>query len=190
MILFIFNLKKNNTEYVWVFLVLTVPITLFGELIPRLYSGYHTTIELRQRVTWFGRHPDNHVSWGAGSEIFPIDYRIPEHAMRLAWMPVVSKDIEEYKKDPQAFNWVKLDQYVPIVQAGYPKGRILVNGVALDQIGGRTFGRLFTGDTITILSPEATGSGTPLEFGCWFPYGPGRRARTTPFIVERSSFKL
>lgn len=79
--------------------VFTAPITLFGELIPRPHTGYHhLTIKLSQRVTWFGRHPDNHISWGAGSRDRLPDYRIPEHAMRLAWMPVVPKDIEKHKK--------------------------------------------------------------------------------------------
>lgn len=85
--------------------------------------------------------------------------------------------LRSIKNNPQVFNWVKLDQYVPIIQAEYPDGRVFVNGVALDQIGGRTFGRFYIGDLVTIFSAETAGSRTPVEFRCEFLYGLGAQAR-------------
>lgn len=71
----------------------------------------------------------------------------------------------------------------------HTESTILVNGVRLTkgEPGKRAYGRVYTGDEITVLQPTKEGKG--LRFTCEFFHGEARNTRPgpAPFKVEISS---
>ena len=77
---------------------------------------------------------------------------------------------------------------IPIVQA-IAGVTIRINGVELTGDKSNTkFGRLHTGDVITLFGPPLYWPAHSLIFKCEFFVGPGARPRATAFVVEEFSF--
>ena len=90
-----------------------------------------------------------------------------------------------------SLDWRQIDGFYPIAIA-ITGARIKVNGVTVQgKKGCFNYGRVYTGDIITVFDPEFGELGSNqgwgeefLEFQCKFYVGPGSLRRATPFVIE------
>lgn len=143
-------------------------------------SVCNATIKLDQRFTFYGRDPDSHVRYED-----KMDTRVPKNALDIIWW---CPGIEAMLASGQ--DWREIEGLVAIIHTR-TSFFIRVNGVKLTM--GKDywhFGRLHTGDVITIFGPEegkaAEGKeGEFLKFQCEFFTGPSAKPRKEPFVAEK-----
>ncbi|KAF2836542.1 Pkinase-domain-containing protein [Patellaria atrata CBS 101060] len=151
----------------------------------RVYSTIDsfTTIHLRleDRITSWGR-------WPANSHVYPDgnDTRIPKNAFSIYFHAAGIEKVQEEDKD-----WTSLDGLHTGITTDTKHG-IHINGVKLmpedSKDGKPLYGRLYTGDVITIYQGSRTSA--PLRFVCEFYHGEAARARPagSGFEVKKSSY--
>ena len=165
------------------------PPLRFGKLQPTRGSIHTPSIYITERLTTYGRRPDStfvHPN--------PKEDRIPKQALDIQmWYPGIETDIEAGKTD--WMNHPKLEAIIRTRTSLY----VRVNGVKLKKGQGEyLWGRLRTGDEITVVEPKA-GATTArdrefLRFRCEFFVGlskiirkPGDKAFVVE--VEKDKFK-
>lgn len=155
----------------------------WGVLTPVSGSIVNTTIKLEQRMTCFGRATNSHVKY-----LDNMDTRVPKNALDIIfWRP----GFDELAKS--GVYWEDVDGLFALAHTR-TSIYIKVNGVKLTR--GEDcwiYGRLHTGDTITIFGPERgreEGRAAEfLSFRCEFFFGASARPREEPFRLERSYIK-
>lgn len=168
------------------------PPPRFGTLTALPGSMCNTTIRLEQRITYYGRDPSSHVQHPNVKE-----RRIPKNALDIIfWRPGIEAMIESGK------DWSTLEGLYAIAHTRTNKN-IKVNGVKLTKGEGCwNYGRLHTGDVITIFGPtEGEGEQTDgkagaaefLKFRCEFFLGLSAQQRPADqprFVVEKEEEKF
>lgn len=163
------------------------PPPRFGTLTALPGSLCNTIIRLEQRITYYGRDPSSHVRHPNLKET-----RIPKNALDIIfWRPGIEAMIENGKE------WSTLDGLYAIAHTRTSKN-IKVNGVKLTKGGGCwNYGRLHTGDVITIFGPPEGEQGEGksaeyLKFRCEFSIGLSAQPRAADqprFVVEKEEEK-
>ena len=158
------------------------PPLRFGKLQPTRGSIHTPTIYITERTTTYGRHPDSSFVHPN-----PRDDRIPKRALDIQmWHPGMEADGGTGKS-----NWMnhsKLEAILSTRASGY----VLVNGVKLKKgQGEHLWGRLRTGDEITVVQPKIDATSPRdkeyLRFRCEFFVGQGKNIRKPgekAFVVE------
>lgn len=164
------------------------PPPRFGTLTALPGSLCNTTIRLERRITYYGRDPSSHARHPD-----PKESRIPKNALDVIfWRPGIEAMIESGK------DWSTLDGLYAIVSTRTSKN-IKINGVKLTKGEGCwNYGRLHTGDVITIFGPhegeKVEGKAAEyLKFRCDFSIGLSAqpRAQDQPrFVVEKEEEKF
>lgn len=167
------------------------PPPRFGTLTALPGSLCNTTIRLEQRITYYGRDPSSHVQHPNMKE-----RRIPKNALDIIfWRPGIEAMIESGK------DWSTLEGLYAIAHTRTTRN-IKVNGVKLTKGDGCwNYGRLHTGDVITIFGPtegegEQTGGKAAaefLKFRCEFSLGLSAQQRPADqprFVVEKEEEKF
>lgn len=158
----------------------TAPFPYLGVLTTLPGSVCNLTMKLEERFTFFGRDPNSHVRYED-----KMDTRVPKNALDVIWW---RPGIEAMLAD--GVDWRDVEGLIAIVHTRTSL-YIRVNGVRLTRGKNRWhFGRLHTGDVITIFGPEdgelAEGKSREfLKFQCEFFAGPSAAPRDEPFIVEK-----
>lgn len=166
------------------------PALRFGKIQPTRGSIQTPTIFIMDRLTTYGRKPDSTFVHPD-----PREDRIPKQALDIQmWYPGIEADIEAGKTD-----WVnhpKLEAILRTRTSHY----VQVNGVKLKKGQGEyLWGRLRTGDVITIVEPAlgATSARSKeyLRFRCEFFIGLSKNVRKPgekKFVVEveKDKFKV
>jgi len=137
------------------------PGPLLGRLVTTPSSFKQLTIPLSKRITTWGRHPENTIVYGDIN-----DTRIPKVALEL-WF--YARGISELERAGQ--DWSKIPDLEVVVRTQSRFG-IRVNGVRLTEknaAGTVVFGRLYTGDEVTVTGGK--GGGEELKFVCEFLVG-------------------
>lgn len=166
--------------------VFTRPPPRLGVLTSVPGSICNTTIKLEERLTYYGRDPSSHVQHADTK-----DTRIPRHALDIIfWRPGIETAIANGQ------NWAEVEDIYAIL---HTRTRLFVrvNGVKLSRGEGCwCFGRLHTGDIITVFGPaegeEAEGKAAEfLKFRCEFFIGASAKPRDdkTTFVIEREEEK-
>ncbi|KAF1813635.1 Pkinase-domain-containing protein [Eremomyces bilateralis CBS 781.70] len=122
-------------------------------------------IRLQDRVTSWGRLPSNTIVYEDST-----DTRIPKTGI-IIWFAAPGID----KIDQKGGDWTKLPGLHTILTTDSQNG-IWVNGVCLrskDAEGNKLYGRLYTGDRITVFK----GRESYLEFNCEFYHGSAAKER-------------
>lgn len=137
------------------------------------------TIKLEQRLTSWGRAPENTI-------VYPqnFDMRIPKQAMDIMWWgPSMPSFIEK------GGDWMEVENSWAII-ISRASTFILVNGVKLRYLNRREnaalFGRLYTGDIITVFEDGKE----YLRFKCEFFHGRSAGPRPKdeqPFFIEKET---
>jgi len=136
------------------------PPPRLGKLTSTPSSFIGVTITLTQRITTWGRNPNNTV-------IYPYsqDTRIPKCGLEIWFHALGIEAVERAGQD-----WTKMEDLHAIVRTKSSQG-IRVNGVPMketDDQGRMCFGRLCSGDEIVV---SASGDGKMLKFVCEFFHG-------------------
>ena len=147
------------------------PLPRLGVLTAVPGSAYNTVIKLEGRITLYGRDPTSTVVHRDSME-----RRIPKNALDIIfWRPGIEADIDKGR------SWVDDPQICAIVRTRTSVS-IKVNGTELTRGEGCwNYGRVYTGDIITIFGPEsrfATGAEAQfLKFRCEFFHGQSAQPR-------------
>jgi hypothetical protein len=163
------------------------PPTRFGTLTALPGSLCNTIIRLERRITYYGRDPASHVRHAD-----PKEQRIPKNALDIIfWRPGIEAMIQN------GSDWSTMDDLYAIVHTRTSRN-IKVNGVKLTKGQGCwNYGRLHTGDVITIFGPpegeQAEGKAAEfLKFRCEFFIGLSAKPRdkdAARFVVEKEEEK-
>jgi len=140
------------------------PAPRLGRLTTSTRSFANIVLNLSTRVASWGRTPGN-------TFVYPLrnDTRVPKVAIVLYFHANGIEDVEKSGED-----WTKLPGLHCLISTESSLG-IRVNGVKLtakDKEGRRLYGRVHTGDVLTICSGANT-----LEFECAFNHGEGKEKR-------------
>ena len=166
------------------------PPLRFGNLQPTRGSIHTPAIYITQRLTTYGRRPDSTFVHPK-----PTEDRIPKQALDIQmWYPGIEADIEAGKT-----NWMNHPKLEAILRT-HASLYVLVNGVKLKKGKGEyLWGRLRTGDEITVVEPKP-GAKTArekeyLRFRCEFFIGLSKNIRKLgekAFVVEveKDKFKV
>ena len=163
---------------------LTRPSQLFGLITAVPGSICDTAIRLDNRITRYGRDVTNDVQYGD-----PLDVRVPKNALNIIfWRPGIEALIDIGQ------DWRKVEDLWAIIHTGTSQS-IRVNEVKLTKgKNGWNFGRLHTGDIITIFDrKEPEKPAEFLKFRCEFYAGASKREREDDeprFVVEREEEKF
>lgn len=156
------------------------PAPLLGRLTTTPNSFKSLTLPLSKRVTTWGRHPENTIVYADSN-----DTRIPQIGLEI-WFH--ARGIDALERDGP--DWTKTEDLEVIVRTRSRNG-IRVNGIHLtekDSAGTLLYGKLFTGDQITIMGAK---EGTEeLKFVCEFNAGQSaarRGASNSKFVVFAST---
>ena len=157
----------------------TKPPPRLGNLTPMLGSIHTPTIKLEKRITTYGRDPGSDFQHKDG-----LDTRIPKCALDIIfWRPGIEAQLIE---NPE-LDWTAFDDLYAIVSTRTSQS-VSVNGVVLRKGDGCwKFGKLHTGDIITIFDPVGK-EGRELDFlrfKCEFLVGASKEGRK-----EGSFFKV
>ena len=166
------------------------PPLRFGKLQPTRGSIQTPSIYITERLTTYGRRPDStfvHPN--------PREDRIPKQALDIQmWYPGIEADIDAGKT-----NWMNHPKLEAILQTRTSL-YVLVNGVKLKKGRGEyLWGRLRTGDEITVVDPKSSAKTARdaefLRFRCEFFVGLSKNIRKQgekPFVVEveKDKFKV
>ena len=140
------------------------PASRFGKLVPFPGSVLNTTINLTERITSFGRHPDSHYVYPD-----PLDIRIPKAAMDIVfWRSGIEAAVEA------GADWKIMDGLKVIIVTRCSQW-IFVNDVKLtkEEPDGWIYGFLRQGDIVTIFE-DHTGF---LKYRCEFYVGAAKEER-------------
>ena len=140
------------------------PASLFGKIVPFPGSVLNTTINLTERITSFGRHPDSHYVYPD-----PMDIRIPKAAMDIVfWRTGIEAAVDA------GADWRTMDG-LQVIIVTRTNQYILINDVKLtkEEPDGWIYGFLRQGDIITIFE-DATGF---LKYRCEFYVGLAKEER-------------
>lgn len=143
-------------------------------------SVCNTTIKLEERFTCYGRDPASHVKYEDN-----MDTRVPKNALDIIWWKPGLEALIENGAD-----WREVDGLFALAHTR-TSFHIRVNGVKLTK--GKdcwNYGRLHTGDVITIFGPEEGKAGDFLKFRCEFFWGPSTKPREVPFFIEKEYEKF
>lgn len=163
----------------------TKPPPRLGTLTPLPGSITTPTIKLEKRITTYGRDPGSMFQHRD-----TLDTRIPKCALDiLFWRPGIEAHL---LKHPEA-DWAAFDDIYAILSTRCAHS-IQVNGVTLRKGEGCwKFGRLATGDIVTIFEPVGKHGQAAefLKFKCEFLVGAskGVRKEGQEFVVEREEEK-
>ncbi len=163
----------------------TKPLPRLGTLTPIQGSIYTPTIKLEKRMTTYGRDPGSDFQHKNG-----LDTRIPKCALDIVfWRPGIEAQLSE---NPD-LDWTAFDDLYAIVSTRTSQF-VIVNGVALKKgIGHWAFGKLHTGDIVTIFNPVGKEGKAAefLKFKCEFHVGASKEARKEGgFVVEKEEEKF
>lgn len=164
----------------------TKPPARLGNLTPTPGSIFTPTIKLEKRMTTYGRDPGSDFQHKEG-----LDSRIPKCALDLVfWRPGIEAQLAE---NPE-LDWTAFDDLYAIVSTRTSQ-TILVNGVSLKKGNGHwNFGKLHTGDIITIFPPLGNEGKEAefLRFRCEFHVGASKEVRKegSVFKVEKEEEKF
>jgi len=156
------------------------PAPLLGRLVTTPNSYKQITIPLSRRITTWGRHPENTIVYADINDI-----RVPKLALEL-WFH--ARGINELER--AGLDWTKMPDLDVVVRT-HSRFGIYVNGVLLTEMneaGTIVFGRLYSGDEVTITG--AKGGGEVLKFVCEFLVGKAGVRRGTDnakFVVCTST---
>ncbi|KAK3045276.1 hypothetical protein LTS18_014137, partial [Coniosporium uncinatum] len=151
------------------------PPPRLGALVSTKDSFRRIILRLDEHVTVWGRAPDNTHVYEPGH-----DTRVAKKAI-VIWFHAIG--IEKAIKEGR--DWTKLESLHTIVNT-YSKVGIWVNGVKLragGENGSFSFGRIYTGDVITVFQD----GGERLKFVCEFHHGEAKERRPTgqPFMITK-----
>lgn len=166
------------------------PPLRFGNLQPTRGSIHTPAIYITERLTTYGRKPDStfvHPN--------PREDRIPKQALDIQmWYPGIEADIDAGK-----MNWMGHPKLEAILRT-HASLYVLVNGVKLKKGKGEyLWGRLRTGDEITVVEPKIGATSARdkeyLRFRCEFFVGLSKNIRKPgdkAFVVEveKDKFKV
>ena len=158
------------------------PPPRLGKLTTTSDSFRHITLNLSTKLSHWGREPSNTHPYEDKQ-----DTRIPKRAFAI-WF--YARGIDSILESDQS--WMKLPDLHCIINTESSKG-ILVNDVSLKKgENGRTaFGRVYTGDVVTILQGSGSQEGKAgLRFVCEFFHGQAKERRPETgvrFKVETES---
>ena len=155
------------------------PPPIFGKLTTLPHSVITTTIKLTQRLTYYGRGENCTI-------LYPnhMDIRVPRSAFDITfWRPGLERDIAK------GHDWTKDDAVQAIISTRTNRW-IIVNGVKVSRGADCwQFGRLYTGDVITVFDDQADGKASTdfFKLECSFNIGisKARRPESEPFVVEQ-----
>jgi len=161
------------------------PAPRLGRLLSTPESFADITINLSSRITTWGRGTNN-------SHVYPdgLETRIPKRGIAIYFHAKGIEDSEKAGKD-----WTRLPDLHCILHTESKVG-VHVNGVKLqarDDHGHYLYGKVHTGDVITIASSNRTPSdvgqrGEGLKFVCEFFHGQAKETRVSRakgFVIER-----
>jgi len=175
-----------------------LPAPVLGRLNTVPGSVIETThFNLTTRITYYGRYEEKkRTNLKEGeydppftSYVYPhnMDNRVPKNALDIVfWRPRIEDD------DKKGVDWIAKDDFWALVMTR-TSSWVWVNGVKLTRGNGQlNYGKLYTGDVITIFEPKA---GQPasqgraaeyLKFGCEFFAGlsKARRPEGHNFTIE------
>ena len=155
------------------------PPPIFGKLTTLPHSVISTTVKLTQRLTYYGR--------GENCTIFypnHMDIRVPRSAFDITfWRPGLERDLAK------GYDWTKDDSIQAIISTRTTRW-IIVNGVKVTRGADCwQFGRLYTGDVITVFDDQADGKPSTdfFKLECSFNIGisKAKRPESEPFVVEQ-----
>ena len=155
------------------------PLPIFGKLTTLPRSIITTTIKLTQRLTYYGR--------GENCTVFFPDYmdiRVSRNAFDITfWRPGLEREIGK------GYDWTKDDSVQAVIGTRTTRW-IMVNDVKVTRGADCwQFGRLYTGDVITVFDDQADGKPSTdfLKFECSFNIGisKAKRPEGEPFVVEQ-----
>ena len=155
------------------------PPPIFGKLTTLPHSVITTTIKLTQRLTYYGRGENCTI-------LYPnhMDIRVPRSAFDITfWRPGLERDIAK------GHDWTKDDGVQAIISTRTNRW-IIVNGVKVSRGADCwQFGKLYTGDVITVFDDQADGKPSTdfFKLECSFNIGisKARRPENEPFVVEQ-----
>ena len=156
------------------------PLPILGKLISTPNSVLNIFLHLNKRDTSWGRSSANSIVYPNGQDI-----RIPKYAFDiLFWKPGLPDQIR------QGINWTEVAD-VPAVIKTRASRHIYVNGVPLVHRDreGNPFGKLYTGDVITVWEDKETGK--EIKLVCEFYHGASVNRRPEAlkgFQVEHVEF--
>ncbi|KAI9847404.1 MAG: hypothetical protein M1837_002593 [Sclerophora amabilis] len=155
------------------------PLPIHGKLISTPQSIVNLTLTLNQRETSWGRGSANTIVYPNGQDV-----RIPKYAIDILFWKEGLPDMIN-----KGLNWKDLPD-VPAIIRTRASRQIYVNGVALVNRDkeGNPYGKLYTGDVITIWEDSNGGKGE-LKFTCEFYHGasaPPRPAGARAFEIEHA----
>ncbi|KAI9702026.1 MAG: hypothetical protein M1836_001370 [Candelina mexicana] len=158
------------------------PHAIMGQLDTLPGSLYDITIDINNRVTTWGREPGVQGGKDCHAITFPHskDTRVPKYAFAILFhCPGMDAALEKGKQ------WKKMKGTQPVIFTQSSR-HILINGVKLrpETEGGWPFGKIYTGDIITIW--EADNKNEFLKFRCNFYHGISAEPRPAgqKFIIE------
>ncbi|ODH14069.1 CAMK protein kinase [Paracoccidioides brasiliensis] len=157
------------------------PTPPFGALISIPGSITETTLYLESRMTSWGRGPRVTVRYSD-----PMDSRIPAYALELTfWAPSIESRIA------QGEDWTQVPGVMTILSTK-ASNCIWVNNVELrketQSRDARLFGKLYTGDIITVFRDRKR----YLRFRCEFYHGESARMRPLEekgFIIQKAKYE-
>ncbi|OCK85138.1 Pkinase-domain-containing protein [Lepidopterella palustris CBS 459.81] len=146
------------------------PAPRLGKLTATRDSFSPIVLKLDSMVTSWGRLPENTI-------VYPHvnDVRIPKRAFSIWFHSDTHPDVKSF--DEQGKDWAKLEGLHTGITT-WTKNGIYVNGVHLkdkDEKGRVLYGRLHSGDVITVFQDHR--EGTCLKFVCEFYLGAARETR-------------
>ncbi|KKZ67461.1 hypothetical protein EMCG_06837 [[Emmonsia] crescens] len=152
----------------------------FGALISLPGSITDTSLHLESRMTSWGRGPRVNVRYSD-----PMDNRIPAYALELTfWAPSIESRIEAGE------DWTKIPGVMAILSTK-ASNCIWVNDVELRKEtpakDARLFGKLYTGDIITVFRDRER----YLRFRCEFYHGESMKLRPLEekgFIIQKAKY--
>lgn len=156
----------------------TKPPKLLGRLRSLPGSMFDLNLRLENRMTSWGRGPDATIRHPDN-----MDVRIPAYALEITfWAPGLERQIAEGQ------DWTQVPGVMAVLSTKTRKC-IWVNGTELRKGGpeGLQFGKLYTGDIITIYKHKDNGEF--LELRCEFYHGESaqlRPALETGFVVRQA----
>lgn len=169
------SLAENNDDK------FVKPPPRLGKLTTVPGSIFETSIKLTERVTTWGRDPESTVQYKNTK-----DTRVPKNAFDIIfWRSGIEKAMKKGE------DWTKMPNVFAIITTRANR-YIKVNGVRLTRFAeegdGWLYGRLFTGDIVTVYDYNAEF----LKFRCEFFWGASKDPRPTGqlFVVEKQTDKF
>lgn len=166
------SLAENNDDK------FVKPPPRLGKLTTVPGSIFETSIKLTERITTWGRDPESTVQYKNTKDI-----RVPKNAFDIIfWRSGIEKAVKKGE------DWTKMPNVFAIITTRANR-YIKINGVRLtrfaDEGDGWLYGRIFTGDIVTVHDNNAEF----LKFRCEFFWGASKDPRPAGqlFVVEKQT---